>query len=149
MKLKIKKAILKDIEGVINLNKNWIKEGCSIGAEFEKESDLKKSINKNLLFIAEYNNKIVGYLICYLNKAEDNWKIFSLRKNEEYIKLDALYIEKKFRKKGIGKLLMKEFLRENSKMKTFLFADNKKLQKLVNFYKKFKFKPVYVAMLKK
>ena len=145
----IRNASQKDIGEILKLNKKWIKEKSSIGAELEKESDLRESIKHKLLFVAEENKKLIGYLLCYVNKADANWKIFSIKKNQEYIKLDALYVDKNFRKRGIGKLLMKEFLKENSNKKTFLFADNKKLERLVKFYAKFNFKPVYVAMLRK
>ncbi len=99
--VKIKKAILKDIEGLIKLEeeakkefKNW---NLTLRPEFV---DLVK---KKLMYVAKQGERVVGYV---------NVKIM-----EGKIILDNVYLKKNLRGKGTGRELMDRILTDLNEMK--------------------------------
>ena len=80
-----------------NLNKNYYNNKKEI-------KDLKKSISsrKKVFLVAESDNDVIGYVNGYL-----------IDKEEVYIQkvayLDHLCVSEKYRKQGIGKMLIDEF----------------------------------------
>ena len=78
-----------------------------------------------LFLVVEDSGNIIGYI---LGEKEKAGVVF----------LNILVVEKKFRDKGIGKLLLKEFMKRAKKMKlkeVYTLAPNWK-KKLLKFYKK-------------
>jgi hypothetical protein len=104
----------------INSQLNWFK------------NNIKKNDLHNLLF---YNKKLIGYnslnkRTLYINKIKKN-----------YLLLDALILNKKFRKKKLSNLLMKlnNIIIKQTKVPSFLLCNNN----LISFYKKFLWKNNY------
>lgn len=88
---------------------------------------------KNLLFVAEEENKIIGFV----------WGTFINYGISRYGYIEELFVNKKFRGKKIGTFLVKRILEEFKKLKVWaLFVSLSKEDKMVlNFYKKLGFKP--------
>lgn len=88
---------------------------------------------KNLLFVAEKNNKIVGFI----------WGTFVNYGISRYGYIDELFVKQEFRGMKIGESLVRKILEEFKKLKTWaLFVSIKKRnKKVVSFYRKSGFKP--------
>ncbi len=84
-------------------------------------------INPEGFMVAEKNGKVVGFIV-------------SIKEGKEKLRILMLAVDKKFRRKGIGKSLLKELLikyPEARKVVLEVRSDNKEA---INFYKKQKFK---------
>ena len=135
--IKIYFATIKDLENICALEKEWKMEKISPNMLLTTKKVLQKIINDNNVFVAKDNNKIIGYLLFKLHKTNCN--------------LDAIYIQKGYRKKSVGTKLMKHFLSlgKIKKCKTlFLHADSIKENKLISFYNKFGFKKIAIVLKK-
>ena len=91
------------------------------------ELNVKRKDIHNLLFL---DNKLIGYTLLRFRKIKNLKKFYFL--------LDTIIINKKFRKKKYGNLLMEfnnNIIYQNKKI-GFLVCDKKEIQ----FYKKFKWK---------
>ena len=137
----IRKFKIKDAESLANLSKLSSKE---IGLERETAKDFIKLFNrsKNLIWIAEEKNKIVGFL----------YGDFVLKKgileSKKSLELAVIYILKEYRSRGIAKKLVKKFLNswKNTDHKiVFSFANKKAL----NLLKSFGFKEKHYYLEKK
>lgn len=121
-----------------NLNKNYYNNKKTI-------KDLKKSISsrEKLFLVAELDNDVIGYVNGYL-----------IDKEEAYIEkvayLDHLCVNEKYRKQGIGKMLIDEFTsmmkEKNAKfIKLNAFESN---IPAVSLYKKEDFKEYSIYYMK-
>ncbi|HEC87806.1 MAG TPA: N-acetyltransferase [Thermoplasmata archaeon] len=84
-------------------------------------------INPEGFMVAEKNGKVVGFIV-------------SIKEGKEKLRILMLAVDKKFRRKGIGKSLLRELLikyPETRKVVLEVRSDNKEA---INFYKKQKFK---------
>lgn len=110
---KIRKANLKDLNDILALHFKLAKKEHR---EYDKKLDLDWTYGAGKFFfkdriikkdgfveIIESNNKIIGYLCGAISKKS------YLSQKFKYAELDNMYIEKKFRSKGIGKLLVENF----------------------------------------
>ncbi|MBI2542704.1 MAG: GNAT family N-acetyltransferase [Candidatus Aenigmarchaeota archaeon] len=107
--MKIRKAELTDILECVNLSK--IKE-FETPLGFPSEEYLKESLETGLFFVAEKNNKILGFILG-----------FKLTRKDVY--LDLLTVRKEARGKEIGRRLINKFkeeLRKQSVKMYFLIA---------------------------
>lgn len=114
-KITTRKANIKDLGSILKLNSVLFKNEYQ---KFDKSMDLKwtyskegkkyfkNSISKKNGFVevVEYNDKIIGYLVGGLSER------LSHRKKAKYAELENMIIEKKFRGKGIGRKLTKNFI---------------------------------------
>jgi len=100
-KMKIKKAILKDIEGLIKLEKEAQEEFKNWNQTLR--SEFVEIIRKKLMYIAKSGERIVGYI---------NVKLM-----EGKIILDNIYLKKELRGKGIGRELMDKMLDDLKEIK--------------------------------
>ncbi|MFQ5532036.1 MAG: GNAT family N-acetyltransferase, partial [Candidatus Nanoarchaeia archaeon] len=131
------------------LDKIWVKERISPGFIPRDTRDFKKDIKKAICFVAESNNKIVGYIFGKKRIFKKKKRPFFFKKNERYIDLDALYALKPYRKKKAGKMLIQALINEAKKQKfqsIDLVADNKQQKRIINFYKNNKFKIIFTRM---
>ena len=94
---------------------------------------IEKFQAKNLLFVAEENNNIMGFI----------WGTFINYGISRYGYIDELFVKQKFRRKGVGTSLMKRMLEEFKKLKVWsLFVSiEKRDKKALSFYRKLGFKP--------
>jgi len=142
-RMKIRKANKKDFSKIMKLEQEWEKEGISWGIEHPSKKELLKHINKDIVFIAETNGKVMGHIIGVIKKAEKERDWAGIKKGSNYGYIDGMYIVKRERNKGTGKLLIKRLLKEfkeKSIKVVELKALNKNLKKLVGFYQKVGFK---------
>ena len=96
---------------------------------------LKVMKHKDCLFVAEENNRIVGYI---------SGEVSSVR-GKKRINLENVFIEKRFRNKGVAKRLVDAFIskwKERGLKEMVLFCP----QRLERFYKKFGFKLTVIRM---
>lgn len=110
-----RKALMKDAKYLDNLLTELIQDerqyDNSIDENFVVTDFYQNYIEDNtkFLYLAEDNNKIIGYIYGYFNK--------DVTTNNKVAYLDALYIESEYRKHGIANKLIEEFkkwARENN-----------------------------------
>lgn len=136
----IRKAIIKDLEEIKKLNQELFYDS----EKFEKTLNLNwPSKNKNYFkkaiidkdksaFVAVSDKKIIGYLICVIQKVE------SYRTLSSIAELENMLVEEEFRGQGIGSMLVKEFIKWAkskgiSKIKVLTYAEN---SEAIKFYQK-------------
>lgn len=111
----IRKAEIDDLDNILRLNfslfkKEYDEYASDLNLEWtycRGKEIFKNGIknNNNYLAIAQYDNKIIGYLSGSLyNKEEASWK------QGNGAELDNMFVEEKFRNNGIGKLLVEKFV---------------------------------------
>lgn len=122
--IKIRKGKLSDVKILVSLDKKAHKEIKWWRAMNQKEF-IKLVKAKNHIYIAEQDNKIVGYLSADIKDK----KLF----------LENVYVKRDFRKKHISNLLIKKFISDwrYSKYKTIELFSPERLRK---FYEKLGFK---------
>jgi ribosomal protein S18 acetylase RimI-like enzyme len=114
-KIIIRKAKADDLNDILRLNLDLFKKEHR---EYDKSMDLKWTYGKEgksyfkkrasgkegFCVVAENNQKIIGYLCGGLY--DHGYRIKAV-----YAELENMIVDKKFRGKGIGKMLAKEFLK--------------------------------------
>lgn len=153
--IKIRKAKIEDAKNVIKLDKEWEKEGTSWPLEIyykrpNIEKTIIKQIRKGICLLVEDKRKVVGYILGEIKKISVNWPSYYLKKNDKYGIIDSLYIIKDYRKKNIGKKLIKKLVKEfkkNNVRAVTLWVSSKNVWSLVNFYKRFGFEERYIEMV--
>jgi len=114
MNIKIRKATIKDLDGIWILVKKLINFFHELDNCYKSSSQrrsirvfLKKTFkDKNTeIFIAEDNKIIVGYMMINVSKAQQRYSFDKLGSVWD------VYVEEKYRKKGITKKLLKEALK--------------------------------------
>ncbi len=114
MNFKIRKATLNDIDTIVELNKQLADYHRKIDKYYKPGSETRKGFKKYLLeiigkrnvkiIVVEINNKIIGYFIGTIEKA----KPFVVPKRIGRVS-DA-FVEEKYRKSGIGKMMFNELI---------------------------------------
>lgn len=140
MNILVKKAQLKDLEDIAKLNQKLFYSDSRFDKTLntlwpkKNKSYYKKSItsNENLALVALSDNKIIGYLIASIQKVE------SYRLIGKIAELENMFILDKFRNKGVGSLLVKEFFKwakskKLKRIKVIASADN---IQAISFYKR-------------
>lgn len=98
-------------------------DNFSIGNFIERISE-KSSDDNHVILIAKYNGVVAGELIGLL----DDWGV-----NEP--KVESLYVENYARKRGIGKALVKEFIKRTEEYAKGVFLSEKEPNSIsVNIY---------------
>ena len=151
--LKIRKATLKDFKLVDEFQKKLVDYESKLdpliakgkNIRFYPEKDIKRMLrsSKSLFLIAEIDNKPIGCGVGVIEKTFGNWCIY---KKRGYI--GCMFVEKNYRRKGIGKEIMKQLINWfNSKkikfIKVSVYANN---QKTINAYRKYGFKDYILEM---
>lgn len=111
--IKIRRASIKDVEAVRKLNQDLFEHNYQFNNTLNLKwpSKNKKYFvdrikgKKSLCLVAENEDKIIGYLIGSIEKAED-W-----RKIKNIAEAENMLIIEEFRGRGIGTNLLKEFLK--------------------------------------
>ena len=98
-------------------------DNFSIGNFIERISE-KSSDDNRVILIAKYNGVVAGELIGLL----DDWGV-------EEPKVESLYVENNARKRGIGKALVKEFIKRTEEYAKGVFLSEKEPNSIsVNIY---------------
>ncbi len=155
-KIQINEAKKKDILSILKLAMEMANFHHKID-KFYKSSckEYKKDYKKWLLKI--FNKRNSKILIAKKGKRIIGYGIASIKKSKEYSiidkigKINQIFIEKKFRRKGIGKEILKRFLEWfNSKnIKYVQLNVDARNKGAINFYKKFGFEELQKIMMKK
>ena len=142
----IRKAKKEDFHHYLPLKKESIKEYSKLIKEKLNTSDvnIKREFDmifrsKEILLLSGENHRIIGYL----NEA--------LNISEEIGYVDDIFILKNFRKKNIGRLLMREFTKilKHRKIKKCRLEVDLKNKKALELYKQLGFKVNKYVMEKK
>ena len=72
----IRRANLNDLDLISKLEKIWSNERVSWGVLPSKKNELKKEIKKDVFFLAEDNQKIIGYISGEIKKYKRNIKMW-------------------------------------------------------------------------
>ena len=103
----IRKALNKDVKSIVDINiQGWKETYREIfpnnfleSLENKRKDSMDKCISKiNEYIVCEIEDKVVGFLRCGKNKKGYN---------EKYAEVYALYINSQYKKKGIGRKLLK------------------------------------------
>lgn len=140
-----RKANIKDLRSILALNLKLYKKEYE---EFDKiinlnwtYSDGKKYFRKRITKkdgfseVIEYKNKIIGYLCGGRRKKLPYWK------KAQYAEIESFFLEKKFRNKGLGSKLLRNFInwcKEKRIDYTFISASAQNLP-AISLYKKLGF----------
>ena len=130
MKYELINSSKNDIERLIKYKKETIYEFANNLSEEEINrinnyiiTNVPKLLDNYLNIVI--NNKVIG---CVLITNKDDGKL-----------LDEIYIEEKFRNKGIGTSIIKGIIRENSIVYLWVYKENKQA---ISLYKKLGFKVI-------
>ena len=150
--MKIREAMIDDAKELLKLEKEWLKEDISWGSVPPTLKELKEGLKKAIWYVAEDKDKsIIGFIQGEIIKSDRDKPAFDIKRGQRYGELYQVYVSKKFRGDNVGKILIKKLLDnfEKEKLKIVkLKAQSKKLQGLVNYYKKFGFKERIADMIK-
>jgi aminoglycoside 6'-N-acetyltransferase I len=115
--MKVRKATAKDVPEIIECSKEFHTCGTALFNENERKlfkfkknhiSILKKFLEKWIrsrnarVFVAEVDKEIIGFMIMTTNK------LASVYEHRKEIHIEGIFIRELFRKKGIGKMFIKE-----------------------------------------
>lgn len=130
MKYELINSSKNDIERLIKYKKETIYEFANNLSEEEINrinnyiiTNVPKLLDNYLNIVI--NNKVIG---CVLITNKDDGKL-----------LDEIYIEEKFRNKGIGTSIIKDIIRENTIVYLWVYKENKQA---ISLYKKLGFKVI-------
>jgi ribosomal protein S18 acetylase RimI-like enzyme len=151
--MKIRKAHKEDILSILNLVKEFTLEHRKISKlkkalDIEKVLEIRKKIiqqeikNKTgIIFLAESEKKCVGYIFAIKG-------FFYDRSDKTKVYISDIFVEKKFRKKGIAKLLISNLIRwcKKEKIKQIFLDVDSNNQKVKEFYKILKFEEISIKM---
>jgi len=156
MDIIIRKAEIDDLPKIIKIDRfGDILKRCSPLDQLDSKTQTKKSDGKYFknfihgrnkwLYVAEINGKIVGFFLFNILKREHYWRV----KKVGY--LDLMYIEKKYRNKGIAKKFFEVaydiFRKKGMKyIKLSVQTDNKKAHEI---WKRLGYKDFRADMYKK
>jgi len=139
MKILVKKAQLKDLGEIVKLNQELFYNDYLFDKTLNTKWPLKNKgyYKKSLVskdkvaFVALSEGKIIGYLIASIQKVE------TFRLIKKIAELENMFILEKFRNKGAGSLLVKEFFKwakskKSKRIKVIASAEN---IRAISFYK--------------
>ncbi len=128
----IQKATKKDVKELAELDKEASKE-IKWWTPM-KSSEFSKLIKKKMVYVAEDKDKVIAYL---------NWE----SRNKKQVMIDNVYVQKKERKKGVAKQLIKRVVSDfkHSKFKNVKIKCPERLKK---FYEKLGFGVTALVMVR-
>jgi len=151
----IRKAKTRDLEGVLRLNLELFKKEYR---EFDKSLDLnwtykrgKKYFRDRIVkkdgFVEVIENKgeIIGYLCGGITRG------LFYRKKSKYAEMEDMLIEKKFRSKGLGTKLTRDFINwcKNNKVNYISATASVENKSAINFYKNLGFEEYNLTLERK
>ncbi len=140
MEINIRRANINDLSYIQDLNNslfeleyNNFDDTLKVGWPFEKEGKkyFEYMINNQIIFIAEAEGKIAGYLAGTICKEVSYI-------TETFAELDNMYINEEYRRFGIGTLLINEFKEycKEKNVQNIKVTASAKNNKAINFYMK-------------
>jgi len=145
--MKIRKATEKDITDIAVLGKRFVDEVPTWGLVARTEDQIRK-LDRQLIWVAEEENKIIGYAIC-LPRENDGSCIF--KNDDKILELDEIFLIPEARGKEIGSQLLQkinDYARKAGYTKLFLYSSVKDLDPVTRFYRGSGFKTWAVQLFK-
>ena len=150
MDINIRKANLNDIEAIQNRNNslfdleyNNYDNTLKLGWPLEREGKeyFKDMIENNIVYVAEVSEKIIGYLAGSISE-----QISYI--TETFAELDNMYIDEKYRRFGVGTLLINEFKKycKDNSIENIKVTASAKNSKAIQFYMKNGFEDYNVTL---
>jgi len=148
MKIKIEEAKRKDINSILRLHMGLADYHKEIDPKYyksgkEREADLKRRLIKILskkrknrkILLAKIGKRVVGFFIGGIHKPLEYCR------ERKIGEIHVAYVEKNFRRKGIGKLIFKELLNwfKRRKIKFVEVRVDSRNQIAISAYKKYGF----------
>lgn len=127
-KLKISKTSLNEL---IQLSKEWDNEKISWGIVANTKNDF---VGKDIYVAYNTKNKIIGYIICHY--FVENKQSPTIPRGNKVCYVDEIYVQKRYRCKGIGSKLFKYFENDIKEKCEFieLVTSTKNYGRIINFY---------------
>ena len=149
-KVLIRKANLEDLNAIQKLNNNLFElefnnfdDTLKVGWPFEKEGKeyFENMLNSEIVFVAEVEEKIVGYLAGSICEGVSYI-------TETFAELDNMCIDDEYRRFGIGTLLMDEFKKycKEKNMQNIKVTASAKNSRAIQFYMKNGFEDYNVTL---
>lgn len=108
--------------------------------ELRIDKDIKEATKNHFLWVAQIENKVAGYISCQLFDAAH--KYF-----HDSVFITELFVDKKYRKMGIGKELIRTVLKNNfpENYKYFSLTHDPNEPGLSHYYESFGFKEIGIT----
>lgn len=116
--MNIRKAKSEDLDPILNLNKALFDYEMQFSDQYNLDwtySETGKNYFRDriqsesaIVLVAEENETIIGYIVCYINK-------YSFRRVNPIAELENMFIDEKYRREGVGKILIQEVKEEAKK----------------------------------
>ena len=146
----IRECTLQDIEDILQLDRQWDQE--NIAFEFidvsreEFIADLERF--QPYFLVATSDEEIVGYINGSVRLSQG---VAVIPEQEQYLEIENIYVKPAFRNRQIGSKLMDRLLEvaaQNGIEKFVVATVSKDMDKVLNFYRRYGFKPWYVQLVK-
>lgn len=147
MEVIYRKASQMDCEGILKLQGEWLQENITYGYQVETLDSLTSTLNE-FSYIAEYEIGIIGFITASAHEAKS---MAVINDGERYIKIEDVFVNNKYRDRGIGSHLIDIVLKEGQNQgieRALVYSATKDLDNIVDFYRKHGFKTWYVEMFK-
>jgi len=135
MKVSYKKFSKKFLDDVIELEKEWTNENITYGIE-QSGRDYFLNSDKDFFYIALDEEKVIAYITCEtVNNNEYN--IFP--RGSSYLRVNDIYVLKRYRNYGIGEKLLARIEKEAKKRglkHIFLSTATKDTDSIIRFYRR-------------
>ena len=146
----IRECTLQDIEDILQLDRQWDQE--NIAFEFidvsreEFIADLERF--QPYFLVATSDEEIVGYINGSVRLSQG---VAVIPEQEQYLEIENIYVKPAYRNRQIGSKLMDRLLEvaaQNGIEKFVVATVSKDMDKVLNFYRRYGFKPWYVQLVK-
>jgi ribosomal protein S18 acetylase RimI-like enzyme len=154
--VKIRIANRGDSKALHAIDGTWKNEGVTPSFSISTEKEFVKAIEKDIIVVAEKQGKIIGYVGGTVKKStkRDSKKsiirVDGFGKGGVYIDLGSFYVLKKYRQEGVGKALVRRFIKEvkrrGIKQITLASVNKGNPEALIALYKKLGFRIVVAYM---
>lgn len=130
----IRPAVLSDSKEMWTLERSVAHEGVIWGEVPTTKKVIKSRIGP-LAFVAVVNDRLVGHIYGVVQKSE-NFCVF--RKGQRYVELNAIFIRRNWRGRGVGKLLVKKLITQARKQgfrRFLVYTASKELERAIRIYR--------------
>jgi len=150
MNVDVRKANINDLGDIQNLNNSLFEleynnydDTLKLGWPLEEEGEeyFKDMIENNIVYVAETNGKIIGYLAGSISE-QISYII------ETFAELDNMCVNEEYRRYGVGTLLMNEFKKycKDNNIENIKVTASAKNTKAIQFYMKNGFEDYNVTL---
>lgn len=143
----IRKCTLEDLDYVVSLQHQWVKEDITHGL-IPVEKDYLESKLGEYFFVVELNSEIIGFVYGTIHTADN---VAVIDNGQLYIEVEDIYISSDNRGTGLGSILLDKIIcaaKENGIERSLIYSSTKDMENIMKFYKKHEYKTWYIQMFK-